>query len=51
MGRGANPKREAVVTVSEEYSRRRRLMRLAKELGTFDGFLTRQELEALRSED
>lgn len=34
----------------KETSRRRRLMRLAEELGTFGGFLTQQELEALRSE-
>lgn len=47
---GATTKREAVVTAIEEYNRRRRLRRLADELGTFEGFLTRQELEALRSE-
>ena len=47
---GAATKREAVVTAIEEYNRRRRLRRLAAELGTFEGFLTREELEALRAE-
>jgi hypothetical protein len=47
---GATTKREAVVTAIEEFNRRRRLRRLVDDLGTFEGFLTHQELEALRSE-
>jgi len=47
---GAKTKREAVVIAIEEYNRRRRLARLAGELGSFQGFLTREELERLRSE-
>jgi len=47
---GATTKREAAVTAIEEYNRRRRLLRLAEELGTFEGFPTREELEALRAE-
>jgi len=47
---GAKTKREAVVTAIEEYNRRRRLARLAQDLGSFDGFLSRQELDDLRSE-
>lgn len=47
---GAKTKREAVVTAIEEYNRRRRLARLAQDLGSFDGFLSRQELDDLRSQ-
>ena len=47
---GAKTKREAVVIAMEEYNRRRRLARLAEKLGTFDGFISREELEDLRSE-
>lgn len=47
---GAKTKREAVVIAIEEYNRRRRLARLAGELGSFDGFLAGEELERLRSE-
>ncbi len=48
---GAKTKREAVVTAIEEYNRRRRLARLAQDLGSFDGFLSRQELDDLRSQN
>lgn len=47
---GATTKREAVVTAIEELNRRRRLARLAGELGSFDGFLSREELDRLRAE-
>lgn len=47
---GAKTKREAVVTAIEEFNRRRRLARLAEELGSFEEFLSREELERLRSE-
>ena len=47
---GAKTKKEAVVIAIEEYNRRRRLARLAGELGTFDGFLSREELLALREQ-
>ena len=40
----------AVVIAMDEYNRRRRLARLAEKLGTFDGFISREELEDLRSE-
>jgi len=46
----AKTKKEAVVIAIEEYNRRRRLARLAGELGTFDGFLRREELLALREQ-
>lgn len=47
---GAKTKREAVVIAIEEYNRRRRLSRLAEALGTFEGFLDRDELLAQREE-
>ena len=47
---GAKTKREAVVTAVEEFNRRRRLARLAAELGTFEGFLAQEDLKRLRSE-
>lgn len=47
---GASTKREAVVTAIEEYNRRRRLNRLAGQLGTFEGFISQEELTQLRSE-
>ena len=47
---GARTKREAVVTAIEEFNRRRRLARLADELGTFEGFPSRDELDRLRTE-
>lgn len=46
---GAKTKREAVVTAIEEYNRRRRLARLAGELGTFQEFISRKELDELRA--
>lgn len=47
---GAKTKREAVVIAIQEFNRRRKLARLAGELGSFDGFLSRDELARLRSE-
>lgn len=47
---GAKTKREAVVTAIVEYNRRRRLAALAEELGTFEGFPSREELARSRAE-
>jgi Arc/MetJ family transcription regulator len=47
---GAKTKREAVVIAIEEFNRRRRLARLGEELGSFEGFPSRQELDRLRLE-
>lgn len=47
---GAATEGQAVVAAIEEYNRRHRRTRLAAELGTFEGFLKRSELEALRAE-
>jgi hypothetical protein len=45
---GARSKREAVVTALADFNRRRRLERLAEQFGTFDTFLTQEELQRLR---
>ncbi len=45
---GSATKREAILLALEEYNRRRRMARLAKKLGTFEKFMTRDELESLR---
>ena len=47
---GAATKREAVVKALEEFNRRRRLADLIESFGTFDNFLSNQELEELRAE-
>lgn len=47
---GARTKREAVVTALTEFNRRKRLERLAAQLGTFDEMMSRKELLALREE-
>ncbi|HEX9669696.1 MAG TPA: type II toxin-antitoxin system VapB family antitoxin [Thermoanaerobaculia bacterium] len=48
---GARTKKEAVVTALADFNRRRRLERLADQLGTFDDFMTLEELLRLREED
>jgi len=45
---GSSTKREAVLLALEEFNRRRRMARLAENLGTFDDFISRDELERLR---
>ncbi len=47
---GARSKREAVVTALAEFNRRRRLELLAEKFGTFDGFMTQEELRRMREE-
>ena len=48
---GAKTKREAIVTAVTDFNRRRKLSLLANRLGTFDGFLSPNELQDLRSQD
>ena len=48
---GATTKREVVLCALQEYNRRRRLARLAKRLGTFERFMTHEELDRLREAD
>lgn len=48
---GARSKREAVVTALADFNRRRRLQKLTEQLGTFDDFITPEELRRLRESD
>ena len=45
----AKTKREAVVTAVEDFNRRCRLKEMGELLGSFDGFLSLDELHALRN--
>ena len=47
---GAATKREAVVTAIVDFNRRRRLGKLVERFGTFDQFLTHDELRRSRTE-
>jgi Arc/MetJ family transcription regulator len=47
---GATTKREAVVTAITDFNRRRRLARVVARFGTFEHFLTHEELRQLREE-
>ena len=47
----AKTKREAIVTAIVDFNRRRRLAKLVRRLGTFEHFMTNEELERLRAED
>ena len=47
---GAVTKREAVVTAIVDFNRRQRLAKLVEQFGTFEHFLTHQELDRLRGE-
>ena len=48
---GAATKREAVVTALVDFNRRHRLARLVEHLGTFEHFLTGEELQRRRESD
>ncbi len=45
---GSTSKRDVVLLALDEFNRRHRMARLAKKLGTFKQFMTRDELERLR---
>ena len=47
----AKTKKDAVRIAVEDFNRRQRLKRLAEKLGTFDGFLSPEDLEAQRARD
>jgi Arc/MetJ family transcription regulator len=47
---GASTERDAVLVALKEYNRRRRTARLSKYLGTFENFLTADELKRLREQ-
>jgi Arc/MetJ family transcription regulator len=48
---GARSKREAVVTALADFNRRQRLQRLAQQFGTFNEFLTQDELRRMREQE
>ena len=45
---GAKTKREAILTAVVEFNRRRRLAKLANRFGSFEGFISNDELTKLR---
>lgn len=47
---GARTKREAVVTAIAEFNRRQRARELVARFGTFDDFMTQEELRRMREE-
>lgn len=47
---GAKTKTEAVTLAVKDYNRRVRLARLADKLGTFDAFISGEELNKLRAD-
>jgi Arc/MetJ family transcription regulator len=48
---GAKTKKEAIVCVVRDFNRRRRLQELSKMLGTFEKFMTRNELMKARENE
>lgn len=47
----AKTKREAVVYAIKDFNRRKRLAKLAKVLGTFEDFMTQDELKTMREDE
>jgi hypothetical protein len=47
---GATTKKEAVLTALVDFNRRRRLAKLVEKFGTFEHFLTHEDLRKSRSE-
>ena len=47
----ARTKREAILTAIEEYNRKKKIAALADVVGTFDQFMTADELERSRGSD
>ena len=47
----AKTKREAVVYAIKDFNRRKRLAQLSKVLGTFDDFMTQDELKEMREDE
>lgn len=47
---GAKTKREAIVYAIKDFNKRRRLVKLADMLGTFDDFMTRDDLRRMRED-
>lgn len=47
----AKTKREAVVYAIKDFNRRQRLAQLAKVLGTFEDFMTQDDLKEMREDE
>jgi Arc/MetJ family transcription regulator len=47
---GAKTKRDAVVYALKDFNRRRRLAELSKILGTFEDFMTQDDLKVMRED-
>jgi hypothetical protein len=47
----AKTKKEAIVLVVKDFNKRRRLMELAKVLGTFEEFMTQDDLGKIREDE
>ena len=47
----AKTKREAVVYAIKDFNRRKRIAQLAKVLGTFEDFMTQDELKEMREDE
>ena len=48
---GAKTKKDAIVFALKDFNKRQRLAQLAKMLGTFDDFLTQDELKIMREDE
>ncbi len=47
---GAKTKKEAINQAIKAYNRQHKMQRLAKKLGTFDNFMSSEELDAMRAD-
>jgi len=48
---GAKTKKDAIVFALKDFNKRQRLARIAKMLGTFDDFMTQDELKIMREDE
>lgn len=48
---GSKTKREAVIIAIKDFNRRRRLEQLTEMLGTFDDFMSQDDLKEMREDD
>jgi len=48
---GAKTKKDAVVYAIKDFNKRHRLAEIAKILGTFDDFMTQDDLKKMREDD
>jgi len=48
---GAKTKKDAVVHALKDFNRRKRLAKIADKLGTFDDFMTQDQLKIMREDE